>query len=154
MEKLNNFMKNLQVDTLRNIELSSLFDLKYLTDLNPSGNFIYEQWIYFIVLINLTLSLLVFFVFSKMFFSIKPIYKFVRKMSFIWFTNTIFLLFYNLVRVEGVSMLSMRLILVLIILAYILIIIYTIFYYFFRLPKKIRDYNTAKIRNKYMRRKH
>jgi len=149
MDKINNFIENLKQNDLREIDLKVLSNWSYLTDMNPTKFFIYEQWIYVIVLINLMVSGLGFFFVSKRFYDIRPKYRFIRKISFLWFSNTMLLLFYDLVRSEGVSFLSMRLILVIISIMYIGIFIHALYFYIFKMPKKLEKYRDAKIRDKY-----
>lgn len=151
MDKLNNFIENLKQNDIRKIDLKVLFDWNYLTDMNPTKHFIYEQWIYVFVLINLVLSGLGFIFISKRFYAIRPKYRFIQKITFLWFTNTMLLLFYNLVRSEGVSFLSMRLFLIIILIAYLGILIYGVSFYILKMPKKLENFHNAKIRDRYNR---
>ncbi len=153
MEKLNNFINNLRQVKLSDINLKQLTDLDYLLDRNPTEIFIYEQWIYVFVLANIFFSMIGFIYVSKLFFDSKPKYRFIRKISFFWFSNTLFLLLYNLIRSEGVRFLSMRLFLVLIPLAYLGIIIYTLIYRIFYLPGRLKKFKEAKLRDKYSNKK-
>ncbi|MBN2015396.1 hypothetical protein JW766_01035 [Candidatus Dojkabacteria bacterium] len=152
MDKINNFLENLRQNELSNIDWSLLFDWEYLTDPNPTKVFIYEQWIYVIVLVNLFLSTLTFITIARKFYEVKPRFRFIRKVSFLWFTNTIFLLFYNLVRSEGVKFLSMRLFLMAIICGYIVVLLYAVGYWVLRLPKQLEKFEEARLRSKYSKR--
>ena len=152
-EKLDNFINNLKQVDFTKIDFSKLFDWEYLTDPYPSEGFIYEQWIYVIVLLNLFLSIAGFQFFAKRFFENKPMWRLIRKICFLWLSNSIFLLLYNLLRVEGIRFLSMRLFLVLIIFAYILILLYALFYWRVILPKRMDRFKKAKLREKYTRKK-
>jgi len=149
MDKVNNFIENLKQNSLRDIDLSLLLEKDYILDMNPTKHFIYEQWIYVIVLINLMIAGIGFIFISKKFLPKRPIYRFIRKVSFFWFCNTIFLLFYNLVRSEGVSLLSMRVFLVIFLISYFGIILYAVYYYFFSMAKELDKFNKAKLRDKY-----
>lgn len=153
MEKVNNFLENLKLNKLTDIDFAKLCDWKYLTDPTPPQQFFYEQWIYVIVLFNLFLSITVFQFVSKRFFECKPKYRMIRRVAFCWLSNTILLLLYNLLRVERVSFLSMRLLLVIILVAYVGIILYALAYWVFRLPKKVESFQKARLRQKYMRKK-
>lgn len=153
MDKVNNFIENLKQVDLTKIDWGALLDWEYITDPNPKKQFIYEQWIYVIVLLHILLSVVCFAFISKKLFQNKPKYRFIRKVSFLWFANTIFLLLYNLLRSEGVSLLSMRLFLVLILVSYIGIFIYSIVYWLKFLPKRMKKYSEAKLRDKYARKK-
>ena len=153
METLNNFLENLKQNKLSDIDWSLLLNWKYLTEKNPSELFIYEQWLYVIVLLNIILSVVGFTALAKLFIQAKPKYRFVRKVSFLWFTNTVFLLLYNLLRSEGVGLLSMRLILLIIGIAYLAILIYIPVYWIAILPKRMKEYENAKLRDKYTARK-
>lgn len=149
MEKLENFIKNLNQNKLTDLELSKLLDWSYLTDPSPSRYFFYEQWIYVFVLVNLILAVICFQLVASKFFQWKPKYRLVRRIAFWWILNTILLLLYSLLRAEGVSFLSMRLFLVLILFAYIGIVAYTLAYWFLRLPKKMKKFNEARQRDRY-----
>ena len=151
LEKFQNFTKNLDFERILELDMSKLFEWEYLTDKTPRSSFVYEQWIYIIVLVNLFLSLFVFRYLSFSLFQSGPKYKLSRKISFLWFSNTIFLLLYTILRVEGVAFLSMRLWLVIIISGFGFMILYSIFFIIFKLPGKMREYKAAKIRDKYKR---
>ena len=83
MDKVNNFIENLKQNDLREIDLSRLLEWKYLIEVTPTKHFIYEQWIYVFVLINLILAGIGFIFLSKRFFIVKPKYRLIRKISFI-----------------------------------------------------------------------
>ncbi|MFC1780225.1 hypothetical protein ACFLY9_00820 [Patescibacteria group bacterium] len=153
MDKLNNFIDNLKQVDLTDIDWTSITNWSYLTDRKPSEVFIYEQWIYVIVLLNLVFSAICFSFVARTFIKQKPKYRFVRKISFLWLSNTIFLLLYNLLRSEGVYFLSMRLFLVIILCFFLFIIIYTVIYWIVKIPKKMDKFENAKLRNKYVRKK-
>lgn len=149
MDKLNNFIENLKQNSPKDIDFSLLFDWEYLTDPNPTSIFIYEQWIYVVVLVNIIISVLCFKLVADRFIREKPKYRFVRKVSFLWFVNTLLLLLYNLMRAEGIRLLSMRILLVVIIILYLIILIYFLIYWILFLPKQMEKFNNARIRNKY-----
>lgn len=153
MEKINNFVDNLKQVSLSEIDWSKLTDWEYLTQRYPTKIFIYEQWIYVIVLVNIFLSFIIFRFIAAKFFNQKPKFRFIRRISFLWFTNTILLLLYNIIRSEGVVFLSMRIFLILILILYFLILIYAVFYAFFMLPRKMQEFKKARIRDRYKRRK-
>jgi hypothetical protein len=148
-DKLNNFLENLKQNRLSEIDFSKLFDWAYLTDPTPPKNFIYEQWIYVIVLLNLFLSIVGFQYCSKIFFESRPKYRLIRRLAFWWLVNTIFLLLYNLLRVEAVKFLSMRLFLVAIIFLYLVILVYFLCSWTLVLPKQLERFNEAKLRERY-----
>lgn len=153
MDKINNFIENLKQVNLCKIDWALLFDWEYITDPTPTKVFIYEQWIYIIVLINLMIAVICFTFIANVVFDCKPKYRFIRKISFLWFSDTLFLLLYNLLRSEGVSFLSMRLFLVLIVIAYFVILLYIPVYLILFLPKRLRRFEEAKLRDKYSKRK-
>lgn len=153
MTRLNNFLNNLKQVNLFNIDFKSLMNWKYLTDPNPSRVFIYEQWIYIVFLVNLILGVLGFTLLANRFLGIKPRYRFIRRISFMWISNSILLLFYDLLRSQGVTFLSMRLFLVLIIALYLVLVIYALLFILLILPKRISKFNEAKLRDKYLHRK-
>jgi hypothetical protein len=148
-EKIDNFIQNLELERLRQIEWSNLLNWDYLTDPAPSEIFIYEQWLYIIILINFIIGLVFFTFVSRLVFEQKPKYSLIRRVSFIWIANTVFLLGYNLIRSEGVAFLSMRLFLVLLFSVYLVIVLYFIYYYFFLLPGRLEEFNQARLRDKY-----
>jgi energy-coupling factor transporter transmembrane protein EcfT len=149
MDKANNFLENLKQNKLTDIDWSSFFSWEYLTDPSPSEVFLYEQWIYVVVLLNLTLFVIFFRFVSRFFVDKKPKFRFVKRISFMWLINTILLLFYNIVRTEGVKFLAMRLFLLIILFGYIGIFIYALFYCIRLLPSRMDSYKQAKIRSKY-----
>lgn len=153
MDKVNNFINNLKQVNLSKIDFAQLLDWDYLTDTSPTKVFIYEQWIYVIVLINLFLSVVGFTYISNRFLDCKPKYRFIRKVAFLWFSNTLFLLLYNLLRSEGVSVLSMRLILVVVLIAYFIILLYIPIFFIFSLPKKLERFEKAKLRDEYSKKR-
>lgn len=153
MDKLENFINNLKQVNLFHINLNLLRNWDYLTDTQPSKYFIYEQWIYVITLVSIIFSISAFRLAGKIFAEARPKYFLLRRVSFIWFSNTIFLLLYNLFRSQGVSFLSMRLFLVLIILVYGVVILYAFWYWLVRLPKRMKKFHEAKLRSKFQRRK-
>jgi hypothetical protein len=153
MDKFNNFINNLKQVDLKGIDWTNLFNWSYLIDKSPSEVFIYEQWIYVIVLLNLIFSAICFTIIARKFLEQRPKYKFVRKISFLWFSNTIFFLLYNLLRSEGVYFLSMRLFLVIILFFFVVVMVYTVFYWIVQIPKKMDKFEDAKMRNKYTRKK-
>ncbi|MBU0975668.1 MAG: hypothetical protein ABIE03_07705 [Patescibacteria group bacterium] len=153
MDKINNFIDNLRQVDLKQVDWGSVLNWEYLTDRNPTKTFIYEQWIYFLVLVFIILAVLGFKFVSKLYEDEGPKYRFVRKISFLWFTNSIFLLLYNLIRSEGVSFLSMRIFLAMFLLVYVVLLIYIQIYIFFALPGRMTAFRDAKLRDKYKTRK-
>ncbi len=149
MDRLQNFIKNLKQNDITQIEFYKLLEAEYLTDKNPSKVFYYEQWGYVFILFSIILSVVVFKFISFRFFDQKPKYEYLRKASFIWLVNTIFLLLHVLFRVGGVKFLSMRLFLVLILIGYLLILLYSVLWYFIKLPKRMKEFRKAKVRNRY-----
>jgi hypothetical protein len=153
MEKINNFLENLKQVDLREVDLSVFLDWESLTEPYPGSAFIYEQWIYVVVLVNIVISVIIFAIIANRFYKIRPKYHFLRRISFLWFTNSIFLLLYNIIRSEGVRFLSMRLFLLLILLIYPGIILYVIVYWIFYLPARLEQFKKAQLRDKYNHRK-
>jgi hypothetical protein len=153
MEKLENFLNNLKQVDLFAINFRLLADWSYLTDTQPSKYFVYEQWIYVIVLFNIIFAASVFKFAAKLFINSLPKYYLVKRIAFAWIVNSIFLLLYNLFRSQGVSFLSMRLFLVLVCLGYPIIIGYALWYWVVRLPRRMKKFHEAKLRSKYEKRK-
>lgn len=153
MEKLRNFIQNLQQVSLKDIDWSVLSDWEYLTEKSPNDVFIYEQWIYVFVLISFFLSIISFRFIAGLYLEEKPKYRFVRKVAFMWFVNTILVLLYNLLRAEGVEFLSMRIFLAIFSFAYILILLYIPVYIVRILPKRMKRFREARTRDKYKNRK-
>ncbi|MDD3647196.1 MAG: hypothetical protein PHS44_01720 [Candidatus Dojkabacteria bacterium] len=154
MEKANNFIENLKQVDLSEIDWGIIFDWNYLTDKSPENSFIFEQWLYVFVLIFMLTAVIGFKFISKLYKSEGPKYRFVRKVSFLWFANSVFMLLYTLIRSEGVSFLSMRLFLVIFLILYVIILIYIPVYIFLVLPKRMVAFRDAKLRDKYKNRKH
>lgn len=153
MDKINNFLENLKQVDLSGIDLSVFLDWKSLTDPYPGSVFIYEQWIYVVVLVNIIVSVIIFAIIANRFYRLRPKYHLLKRISFLWFTNSIFLLLYNIIRSEGVRFLSMRLFLLLILLFYPAIILYAIVYWILYLPARLEQFKKAQIRDKYNHRK-
>lgn len=149
MDKVNNFLENLGQNKLSDIDWGLFFNWKYLTDSSPSEVFIYEQWVYVCVLVNLILFVIFFRFVSRIFIEQKPKYRLVKRVSFMWLINTVLLLFYNIVRTQGVKFLAMRLFLLIILFSYVGILFYALFYGVKLLPSRMDSYKQAKIRSKY-----
>ncbi len=152
-EKLSNFIQNLDFGRLSSIDLQKLFNWRYLTEVQPTPSFFFEQWIYVFVIVNWLISIIGFKLIANLFAKVRPKERLIKKISFMWFSNSVFLLLYNLIRVGGVRFFSMRLILILILFSYIIILAYGVFYWAFKLPDDIERFNEEKIRDKYMNRK-
>lgn len=151
MEKLENFVQNLrQVNPLA-IDWGKLLNWDYLTDPNPNKSFIFEQWIYVIVLMNMFLAIIAFKVANRIFADLLPKRVFVKRISFLWLGNTVFLLLYNLFRSQGVALLSMRIFVVIIVAMYIGILLYGFGYWLLYMPKRMEKFHQARVRNKYQR---
>jgi len=153
MDKINNFISNLKNVNPFDLDYSQFVKPAYLFETNIEGNFIYEQWFYLIFLVNFIIGLSVFFLISKKFFSVKPKYRFFRKFSFAWISNSIMLLLYALFRSENIRFFSMRIFMVLILLGFIVIFVYAIIYWISILPKKMKAFEEAKMRSKYLKKR-
>jgi hypothetical protein len=150
---MNKFISNLKQVNPLSIDLKALFRKEYLVELSPGSSFLFEQWVYVFVIINLLLIIGVFVFISKGIHLARPQYKFLKRISVFWVINTVFLFFYNLFRTGGVRFFSMRLFLLIIFVVYIGIILYGIGYYFFCLPKVLKKYLEIKEREKYLKRR-
>ena len=151
MQNLKNFWENLKNNSLSNINWSKFFSKEYLFEKNPSGVFVYEQWIYIIFLINFLLGVAVFSFFSKKFYEARPKYRLIRRVSFLWISNSILLLGYNLFRTSEIVVLSIRFVMLLIFSFYLFLIIYFVLYYLFVIPRQMKKFLDARLRAEYKR---
>ena len=150
---MNKFLSNLKQVNPLSIDFKNLFRKEYLIELSPGSSFLFEQWLYVFVVVNLLLIIGIFFFISKGIRLARPQYKFIQRICIFWVINTVFLFFYNLFRTGGVRFFSMRLFVLTIFVGYIGIILYGIWYYFFCLPKVLKKYLETKEREKYLKRR-
>lgn len=151
MDKLKNFIENLKEVDLFDINWSNFLTKDSLLDTNPSNVFIYEQWGYVLFFLSFAFGLFAFVFISKKFFGKKPLYRLIRKVSFAWISNSIFLLFYILMRTNGIRLFSARVVLLIILCIFPLLIVYSIIYFTLFLPRRMRKFEEARERTKYQR---
>lgn len=146
---VNSFLDKLKAEPLSEIDWSKFTDWEYLTYRFPPKDMMFTQWLVLLVGGSILGIIIAKYIILPRLAVAKPMVDLSNKLSSWWFANSAVVILLILFRLQGITLLNIRLLLLVSCLVYVAIVIYKIVYVVGFLPSRIEKYNQAVLKDKY-----